>query len=785
MKSAFLVLIVAAIGLTASACHESGGAPEVKADFTDGLALSCEDNRTCAEGVCDLATLACVGCLVDSDCAAGRCHPRDHVCVQCTGDADCDGGFCHPTQAVCVGCFDDAQCQRVGGRGVCHPDTLACVECTADQDCAGGRCNPATFACIGQCTVDSQCADRNPCTDERCDSGACTFTPVADTVSCDDGLACTSRDHCQAGTCVGEATSACCAPLVCQPDEVMLDSDRDGCNDTCECPSAPACPLGTTPHDQTGGGCDDQCVCPSGAVIGPAGECPCTLGITCEGGLVPSDLDGDNCPETCAKPCQTNCDCTAQGLVAATPCALACANCGAFLECVAGACVGRCGVAPADDTCECPAAPICAPRETAFDSDNDGCNDACRCLVDGPNGCACPTTVTCGPGSSPSDGDRDGCDDTCVCDDPTRVQSTDGRCCPDLACPSGQVAVDVQGDTCPDACVCEGGGDPSFAVPVCPCKALECPTGSAPTDTDPNDGDDCADACVCPDGLTPGPAGCGTCLADCAGRELPAWRYFVDDDQDTCYDVAAECPVGQTAATSPGAGCPDFCTPCPALECPSGARGNDSDGDRCPDQCVCDDFAPAPTGGCGCPNEVVCSATEVPVDIDRDGCVDTCRTACVTACDCAQAVLVGACDCVDCRVGASCIDGFCAGSCGAVAPCATAASDDEVCGCDGKTYPSRCEAAVASVDIVRAGACSAGCTADSDCGDGERCEGTRLGCDLLVAVDSARCVAVPTSCLPAADPMCGCDGKTYPNDCERRRANVALAAQGSCPNTPD
>src|SRR5215470_5789341 len=70
--------------------------------------------------------------------------------------------------------------------------------------------------------------------------------------------------------------------------------------------------------------------------------------------------------------------------------------------------------------------------------------------------------------------------------------------------------------------------------------------------------------------------------------------------------------------------------------------------------------------------------------------------------------------------------------------------------------------------------------AGSPCPGGSFCElpAGRCCCDF-----PGVCIADPCTlrCGAAETPVCGCDGATYGNDCERRCAGVSKAHDGSCP----
>lgn len=100
-----------------------------------------------------------------------------------------------------------------------------------------------------------------------------------------------------------------------------------------------------------------------------------------------------------------------------------------------------------------------------------------------------------------------------------------------------------------------------------------------------------------------------------------------------------------------------------------------------------------------------------------------------------------------------------------------------VCGCDGKTYGNECTAAMEGVSLLHEGPCGAesACMKNGDCGSSEFCLFPDGKCSGPGAC-SPKPVVCPMYCLP----LCGCDMKTYCNQCEAYGNGISILSNGEC-----
>lgn len=330
-------------GTAAGSCGKGGGACKNCDD--DNV---CNGQETCDAGACKNGTP--LVCNDGNPCTDDECDPKDGclqppsdegtACSDgkaCTQDDQCDGkGTCAGTVSCddgepCTedGCDADGQCQNtpvdddtecddgsnctendvctdgecagtlLGGQNLCHDNScqisdcsgMDCIavnkdngtpcedgdKCTIGDTCQDGMCNPGNSV---------ECDDNNSCTDDSCEPATgCVFDKL-NGGECADGDACTERDRCVDGECIGqdvecdaidcfEATSCDSLTGICAYSP--LDDGAECKGGSCE---GSVCVVPEEPPDAAGGAAG----APSAAGAGGDGSVDATGGAGGEGG---------------------------------------------------------------------------------------------------------------------------------------------------------------------------------------------------------------------------------------------------------------------------------------------------------------------------------------------------------------------------------------------------------------------------------------------------------------------------------------------------------------------
>jgi Kazal-type serine protease inhibitor domain len=87
-------------------------------------------------------------------------------------------------------------------------------------------------------------------------------------------------------------------------------------------------------------------------------------------------------------------------------------------------------------------------------------------------------------------------------------------------------------------------------------------------------------------------------------------------------------------------------------------------------------------------------------------------------------------------------------------------------------------APASAVQKKKAVACENSAFPGGGCPSGQFCQAPAGQC--FITFFGGTCTLVPQVCLNNLQPVCGCDGKTYRNDCKRRQAKVSKIKDSAC-----
>ncbi len=510
---------------TTDACNPSTGCSHANNSATCDDGNSCTAGDTCAVGKCVSGTNTC-GCTADSECAGQedgnfcngtlycdkaalpyncKVNPKTVVTCDASADTTCTKNTCATATGKCAyqsqnnsqPCDADGSVCTVGDvcvNGVCSAGTaLACDDgnlCTDDScDKVSGcvhKANASPCTDGNACTVGDQCvssgcvpgavkacSDGNVCTSDSCDkaSGNCLF--ANNTLSCDDGNACSANDVCAGGICGGSALNCndnnVCTTDSCNPTKGCVNAvntltcnDNNACtqNDLCSsgacagtavsvavlcddgnpCTTESCVPSTGCAHANNAVSCDDGNPCTSGDVCAAGtcksgtNTCGCATNADCAGQENGNACDGTLFCDKAALPysCKVNpativtCDASADTACTKNTCATATGKCSYVNQNEAGPCNADNSVCTAPDICT---AGVCKAGASL------NCNDTNPCTND-----SCSTTLGCQHVNNTSP-----CTDGNAC--------TVGDSCATGACKPGAVAVCNDSNACTtDSC---------------------------------------------------------------------------------------------------------------------------------------------------------------------------------------------------------------------------------------------------------------------------------------------------------------------------------------------
>ncbi len=604
---------------------------------------SCNDVNPCTKDVCHGAG-GCEHLVLDGD----ACDADASACTE--GDA-CKSGACVPGEAK--NCDDKNPCTI----DTCEP-AKGCVQTPDDGapcDADGSACTAGDVCKVGKCQKGQliSCDDGNPCTDDSCDpsSGKCVAVAGTDSIPCNDGTKCTSKDVCISGACKGKPVdcddSNPCTDDVCDAATGCAPSPLTGapCSDDNPCTLGDVCAGG-----QCAAGVPKTCAAPGPCYVSSCdpvgGQCKFVAavdGLGCDDGSACTQGDAcssGNCTGS-SKSCDDGNSCTNDSCNAKLGC-LSVANvetcsdnnaCTVNDACSAGTCSGTALVAATDcddknactnDTCNANLGCVHTANSMPCDDSNlctvgDTCT-ATAC-VSGTNTCGCQADGDC---ASKEDGNL--CNGTLFCDkatlpysckvNPATVVVCDTSLdsgCQSMQCvaTSGQCLKVAAADnkSCDaDGSVCTNGDSCSSGV----CKSgpqVSCDDGNPCTD------DSCEAKLGCQHVANAAPcnADFSACTANdaCVAKVCVAGPAKLCDDlnpctKDSCDAASGACVVDKTSLDSTscdadGSVCttPDSCL---AGTCQPGPSAN------CDDSNPCTDDTCAPTTGCKhVANTAVCS----------------------------------------------------------------------------------------------------------------------------------------------------------------------------------